>query len=988
MSTAFNVPDAADVVRDLERHAPALAPLVHLPGFRMEEVLSRPLELAETEDHMRAHFHHATAQLHDLHLVRSRLRILRHQALVRIALREIYALASVEQTAREMSYLAAGATNAALTACLRNARDTIGVARRLPAHDADTPSETRGQTSTSGSQDIEMTGNVVDEVPLVVLGMGKLGGGELNLGSDIDLCVFYETDDAWVQPAHPKHADITVNELYCKVVGQLARMLSEITEEGFCFRVDLRLRPEGSQGPLAQSFASAERYYESWGRTWERAALVRAAPIAGDLAAGREFLRSLRSFVYRKAVRPELAIEMAEMIDRSRRELRIDEARDLKLGHGGIREIEFFVQTLQLVWGGLHPELQCPNTLQALQQLEVLGLVSHVEAHTLRHAWSLMRQIEHRVQVRQGYQVHEIPRDESELSQLAVSLGWSCSEEFLQSLAASQSTVHQLFHTLQPGADHDPPAHAGGAHTAPWRRLHALCDRIASRAEGESLRADVMGELQLTDESIDEAMAHLQRLSKLPFLPLSEFHRERLPSLAPLLLRECALSANPLSALRSLADFFLRLPAIHPYGRLLSENPTLARRLIGLFGASPTLAGYVIGHPEELDDVLFSHDVPDSSAMRESHRSIFTSGPLLESWPDEEQFVDLVREKKRQLLLRLGVLYIDGKLDHVQASRALTQLAESQISTVLDYCLHATQQPDAAFVVVGVGKLGARELSFRSDLDLLFLHREPDLGALERLTKLAQRVLRLLSQPSRQGNGYTLDTRLRPSGSHGLLVLSADGFERHHATQAASWERQALIRARPVAGHHAMQVELSQMLDRVAYRAPISPDDVTHVKRRIERELGCETGFKQHVKYGFGGIVEIEFLTQFLQLQHHAQRELHTPNTVQALERMAPRQIRHTDAEVLLDAYHLYRRIEYACALLDDARDLTLQHGSPFMDSLARMLHVHAPTQAPPGEQLLSTYRRKAEAVREVYERVVAPIGASPPWHHDRPVRA
>jgi glutamate-ammonia-ligase adenylyltransferase len=317
-----------------------------------------------------------THETPDLDVVKRALRRTRDEALVRTALRELLAVVDVDATAREWSRVAACCTEHALAAA-----EDATEARNGP------PLDDRGERCV-----------------FTVLGMGKLGGSELNLGSDIDICFFYATDEGAAGTR-------TLNQHFGRVGTTLFDLLGDVTADGFAFRVDLRLRPEGSRGPVANSLASAERYYETWGRTWERAALLRATPIAGDILFGRALLDVVRPFVFRRQVDPGVAVELAAMLERARREQLRDDERDLKLGRGGIREAEFFVQSLQLVWGGRHPSLQVPGTLDALQRLHALGLVSNRDARNLDDAWGLLRRVEHRVQVMTPYATHASPRD-------------------------------------------------------------------------------------------------------------------------------------------------------------------------------------------------------------------------------------------------------------------------------------------------------------------------------------------------------------------------------------------------------------------------------------------------------------------------------------------------------------------------------------------------------------------------------------------------
>ena len=861
-------PEALELAAALGAHAPALLPLTIADPSILDDIRRRPLDRHRDAADLRRLFA-PVAALEDGPELHRALRRTRHRAMVRIALREILGLADIDRTAGELAALASAALDAALTACRRTLERRYGEARA-----ADGP------------------------VPLTALGMGKLGGGELNFGSDVDLIFFYGTDDAEVGDG----LETSVHELFTRLVRRATRALAEVTEDGFVFRVDLRLRPEGSRGPLANSLASAERYYESFGRDWERAALLRGRPIAGDPAFGAEVVEALRPFVFRRQVEPRLAEQMHELVRRSRRELAADPEQNVKLGRGGIREAEFFVQSLQLIWGGRHRELQVPGTIEGLRALRHLGLVSHADAAALEEAWALLRRVEHRIHMVAGYQTHDLPGDREELAR---SLGYADAARFEAALAEARAKVAALFDSLveRPDEEEDP--------------LAPLLEATLAGQPADELVELVEGTLAV-DDGVEGAthLARLARRASSPFGPLG--HRER-PALARLLLAEVHRAADPTLALRHMADFFLRNQ--HGFDAVLAEEPRLTRRLVGLFGASPGLAELLVGHPESLGRVFVGASVPSAAEIAEGHAS-------LAELEDAERFVSELRRLKREHGLRIGLAHVGDELGDRATQRLLTALADAQVEAAFRFALSESERKlgatETPMAVVGMGKLGGGELGFTSDLDLIFVYDgdgETDRGRalVELFSRTAQRALRLLSQLDAEGPGYEIDTRLRPSGSQGLLVVSRAAFERYHAERAQAWERQALVRARVVASSAAAFAErVGAELAETAY-ARGAPDAarVAELRGRMQRELAGERGHRYHPKLGYGGLVDVEFVAQCLQMRHGGDASVRRRHTLDALDALAEGgYLAPGDAEALADGYRFFRSVEQTAALL------------------------------------------------------------------------
>lgn len=913
-------PEALELARALGAHAPALFGLIVADPEILTDVQRRSLDRAEDDRTMEVVFA-AIGDLEDGPGLYESLRRQRHRAMVRIALREVLRFADIDQTAAELATLASVAIDAALRACRASVERKFG--------------------STS--------------VPISVLGMGKLGGGELNFGSDVDLIFFYESDDAEVEGGAT-----SVHELFSRVVRRTTRALSEVTEHGFVFRVDLRLRPEGSRGPVVNSLASAERYYASFGRDWERAALLRARPVAGDPTFGRTLIRALQPFVYRRAVQPEIAHSMHSLMQKARRDLGVED-RNIKLGRGGIREAEFFVQTLQLIWGGVHPELRVAGTMEGLDGLKAQGLVSHAESQALRSAWTLLRRVEHRIHMSRGYQTHDLP---DTLGELAVSLGFDDEVEFTKTLSEARDRVAALFDSLIDANPDD----AAEARNQPL--LEALRDDADAEHVASLLPAGIW--------DAHEAAAHLKRLARFPPSPFGALGRIHRPGLAGLLLDEAAAAADIDSAIRYMAEFFLK--GGFGWDKVLEQEPRLARRLMGLFGASPTLAQTLVGHPETLGEVVLGPSAPSIDTLRDAHEAIEAIG-------DVENFVGAMRTVKRERTLEVGMAYVDRELDLRAATKHLTALADMQIRSAFDFAfresVRSLGRPSSGMAVVGLGKLGGEELGFGSDLDLLFLYErdgETSKGKAyqEVFSRTAQRLLRLLSQPDAGGPGFETDARLRPGGSQGVLVTSVEAFRRYQKDRAECWEQQALIRARVVVSHG---FDVRDCLERAAFGAPPrNPERLDMLRRRMQLELAQEKAHRYHPKLGYGALVDVELLTQWLQMRHGSKPEVRRRHTLEALEALGSTgSIAPHVQDGLSDAYIFFRQVEQAIALLD-RRSGALSFGGPRALAVARAIGLSDRDGESPDQVLQAAWRRRATEVRALFDEHVHPVDAPSPW--------
>ncbi len=889
--------------------------------------------------------------------VRRGLRLFAQRERLRVAARELLPSegADVDVTARELSDLAQACLETATAEALRWAELRFGV-----------PLNARGE-----------------RCGFAVLGMGKLGGRELNCGSDVDLLPFYETDEGEVRAGGLRGAatDQTLHEHFSRVTQRLTATLEDVTDEGFCWRVDLRLRPEGSRGPLVNALSAAERYYETWGRTWERAALLRARPVAGDLAFGHVALDALAPFVWRKVVDPRIAVEMAELVVRGRTELSADPARDLKLGPGGIREVEFFVQSLQLIWGGREPSLRPSNTLDALRRLRARGLVTDRECRELESAYVRLRRLEHRVQFATGLQTHTLPRGEL-LETLARSSGFSSGSELEKDLDKTRRRVALRFASLTRRLDR-----AAGIDP----QLLAIFAAIDSGEEARVLASIAEGAVGVNFSSNASAdlARHLLALANRPDFPLGASARDRHPDLALQLLEALADAADPEQAARLLAAFFSRLQTPGVYARAMASDRQVLRKLVGLFGASSFLGESLVVHPELVESLLFARGVPTASRARRYVSEEIEDAARRATEDDESDpedvLVGALRHAKSRMLMEVGLAELSGELLPREATMVLSAVADAELDHAVTYAL-AEKGLKGGLAVVALGKLGGSEIGYGSDLDIFFLYEpgEDESGrTAEAYVRAAQRVLRLISAPHGNGPGYELDTRLRPSGSHGLLVVSLEAFARYHGLYADGskregpaegddWERQALVRARLCAGDKSMSDGFEALARKISYERPApAAERVHHFRMRMERELAREGARRYDVKLGRGGLVDIEFAVQWLQMRHGMDPRVRTTDTEAALTALEScGYLAPTTTGALREGYALLRRLEQALRIVHGTSASLIEVGAPGVAALARRMGFRGGSTTP-SERLFERYRAVTDDVRAAYLEVM-----------------
>ena len=837
------------------------------------------LEASREESQIRTEIEDAVSGVTDEAGLQKSLRKIRSLEMVRIAWRDIAGWAPIEETLRDLSLLAEAAVETALNAHFAWLAERFG-----------TPLNREGEPQN-----------------LVVLGMGKLGARELNYSSDIDLILAYRDDGELEDKKSTSHA-----EFYTRLARNLVRALDEKTEDGFVFRVDTRLRPFGESGPLVLHFEAFERYYEGQAREWERYAMIKARAIAGDRRGGVELERFLHPFVYRRYLDFRAFGELRELKRMISQELaRKGDHENVKLGKGGIREIEFIGQAFQLIRGGSEKSLQRREILGVLSALGTLGLLPEETVTELQAHYRTLRIIENRLQEYRDQQTHTLPKSSEQQLALAHALGFSDYAAFLEALAKIQHRVHQVFE-----------------------------DVIRADAQGGKTPFPLDGETEtlcesLTELGISAPQVWVQKLEA--FRTASSIRRlsprgaTEIRRLLPDLLVEIHQHPQSHETLDRLLKVLEAIASRNVYLTLLAENPAARTQLVALVGASPWFATTLGRHPVLLDELLdprsFLAPITREALKRDLHRKLEDLDP-----EDLEAFMLALRHYRQVVVLRIAAADIAGSLPLPEVSNALTALAETLLGAALTRSFAMTRErhgspkglrhPEAGFAVIAYGKLGGLELGYGSDLDLVFLYAgdaatETEgpkcVTAGEFYARVAQRILHILGTNTPAGILYETDLRLRPSGNSGLLVSSLEAFDAYQKHEAWTWEQQALVKARFVAGDtevgETFNTIRAQSLGRPRDRETLR-QEIVDMRGKMRAALETKDPGLFDLKQGAGGIVDIEFLVQFwvLAWSNAHPRLTEWTDVLRLLERLQEEQlIPEKDQHFLQEAYFTLR---------------------------------------------------------------------------------
>ncbi len=926
----------------------------------------------KSEQEMCVELRQSIADEADTATLKKGLRIFKSQEMLRIGARDLCGMAELEEVTEELSSLAA--------ACLQRAYEVCSVQLQAEygAPLLDTESGIPGEAA-------EFT----------ILGMGKFGGFELNFSSDIDLIYFYSSDRGQTagvsDPLGDQRNRISLHQYFTKLSELISKAIGQATEDGFVFRVDLRLRPEGNSGEMANSIAGGEIYYESWGQSWERSAMLKARPVAASKRLGEELLERLQPFIYRRhldyAMIEDIKI-MKQKIDRSLTREKEGEL-NLKLGQGGIREIEFFIQALQLINAGKKPGLRERNSLKALQLLCSDGLITSEERDNLTDAYRFLRTAEHRIQVVNEQQTHNLPTRPEDLTALARRCGFTHSEAFMAELQQHRDKVTAVFRDLFYTSEEELPSQVSP-------EVSFLFDDNAD----PDLCLDILEEKGFhPPEPAYESLKVLRHGGTKGYL--TERAHRRLDRIAPLLFQEVMHSPDPQMALSNMEKFLEACRrARGTYYALLAENPEIIKVLVSLFATSQFLSRNFIQHPEVLD-TLVSRSYAQNIKTLEGLAAELTE--LLDNAPDYEEQLNTLRRFRNEEFLRIALNDIYGHTPQGQITTQLSLVADVCLQKAMEisrselieryglpYCEAEDSPHEAGFAIIGMGKLGGMELNYHSDLDIIFIYEadgktrpvdgtDPDRFRPQTnqqyFVRLAQRIISVLTVLTQEGLVYEIDTRLRPSGNQGPLVSSLPAYRQYHEDSAASWERQALIKARVVSGSAGLTESFEALTAAIVYEQPLPDnlkDEIYRLRQRMEKELGKESAENRNIKTGRGGMVDVEFIAQYLQLLHGRQTlSLRCRNTVETLKILHSESLlSKIDCENLVNGYKFLRRLENKLRLVHDQSINQLTSEPVYLAKLARHLGYSEDNGRP--EQLFKDeYTRTTQIIRDIFERLL-----------------
>lgn len=870
--------------------------------------------------------------------VMSRLRVAKRRAAFLIALADLARIYDGKTTTRWLSALAEASISAAIDHLLLSSHE----AGKITVPDPAAPSRNSG---------------------LIVLGMGKLGAEELNYSSDIDVVVFFD-EMAGIVPNPDDAIDI-----FPRLMRRLVRILQERTADGYVFRTDLRLRPDPGSTPLAIPVDAAMNYYEGRGQNWERAAFIKARPVGGDIAAGRAFIRDLVPFVFRKyldyaAISDIHSIKRQIHAHKGHGAIAV-KGHNVKLGRGGIREIEFFVQTQQLIAGGRMPALRCRATEETLAELTKANWIDAETRDELATAYWFLRDVEHRIQMVRDEQTHLLPETDAELKRIAFMMGFADVSAFSEALVSTLKRVER---------------------------------RYAQLFEQETKLSSETGNLVFTGQGDDPDT--LETLRRLGFERPSDianvirtWHygryratqsveaRERLTELTPELLRVFGESKRADKALLRFDSFISGLPAGIQLFSLLGTNPALLSLIVNIMSSAPRLAEIIAAKPHVFDGMLdpsLMAELPTRDYLAERLKSFLAPARHY------EETLDLLRIFASEQRFLIGIRLLTGAIGGAMAARAFTYLADLIVEAAHEAVMKEIraahgEYPGGRVAVVGMGKLGSFELTAGSDIDIILLYDYDDtagessgpkpLDATRYFTRITQRLIAALSAPTAEGVLYEVDMRLRPSGNKGPVATRINAFEKYQRGEAWTWEHMALSRARLICGDEQLSLNAERIIGEVlSAKRDIAKiaKDVREMRGLIEQEKPPESIWD--LKLIPGGLIDIEFIAQYLRLIAPARGvgiDANGLSTAEALKLLGGSLMDRNDLDVCLEALHLYTEVSQLIRLCIDGTFDPKNTPSGLIELVCRA------GDCPDIRTLEAELKRLSKAVRKIFQATV-----------------
>lgn len=828
-----------------------------------------------------------------------------------------------------------------------------------------------------------------------IISLGKLGGRELNFSSDIDILYLYSSDDGETIKKNTTDSGdksgINIHEFYVRLSQMITKALTEITEDGNVFRVDLRLRPEGKKGDIAYSLRSYEIYYESWGETWERQALIKARVSAGSQSLGEEFIEMVRPFVYRKYLDFTAIEEIKKVKERIDSELLLKKKNvdNLKLGYGGIREIEFFVQSFQLIFGGKVQSIIGTNTLITLEKLLKETFITEDDFTKLTEAYVFLRELENRIQLSYGAQKHIIPEDKYERLILAKKMG-------IKDLG-KEKLVSQLINLY---SDH-------------VKNVRKIYDSLFYEKEEEESPYYI-----ITSDDRKTAVEYLKGFNFLnpekaistiillregeSFSHPSEKSKILFDKLLPHILKETSFLPEPDLALLNFERFISSGGSRENVYSFMLENDKVRELLLSLFGTSKFLSDILIRYPESFDTILNPGEWTVSKSKENLYNELSESLTRISLF---ENKMNEMRKFKNIEELKIGLRDFSFGVDLSETFRDLSNLADVYVKCALDIAvkelskrygipqiIRDTYIKHCPLLIMGLGKFGGRELDFGSDLDLIFVYEREGMTSVNGtknsipnhlyFQKLYEYIYKVIAGITEVGYGYKIDLRLRPEGKKGATVLPLERFDEYFKTRAETWERQALIKSRIVSGDENLGEKFINIVYKFVYEKRFEKEDISkimHIRERMEYELAMENEFKRDFKLGYGGLVDIEFIVQVLQLNYGGEiSELRVSNTIEAIEILSDKKILNkSDANTLLNAYKFLRKIESRLRIVHNTSLHSFEISPKAIESLAVRVGYEKKKGEKNKDGLLKEYKMYTESIRRLYEKIFNKLLAS-----------
>ncbi|WP_423302482.1 bifunctional [glutamate--ammonia ligase]-adenylyl-L-tyrosine phosphorylase/[glutamate--ammonia-ligase] adenylyltransferase [Deferribacter thermophilus] len=803
-------------------------------------------------------------------------------------------------------------------------------------------------------------GNVV---PFTIIGLGKLGGYELNFSSDIDIIYVYGSEKGKTSGEKP----ISNHEFFVKLGKEIFHHLSDRNEIGIVYRVDLRLRPDGEKGELALPLRSYEVYYEAYGQNWERMMLLKANPVAGDLELGNRFLEMVKPFVFRRSLDTKLINDLLDVKGKIQRriDLKGRNEKNVKLGFGGIREIEFIIQALQILNYPKNQNIVERNSLKAIEKLASNNILSESDAKFLSEAYRFLRKLEHMAQVENEFQTHTVPENSKNFDLYLERCGFKTKEEFEKKYLEITTKVNKLFNSIL---------------------QEAKTDETAILFDEELTEKDIA--LYLKSKNI----ANPEKCTKIikNIITGSKYRKRQaselkiIKAIFKLLIPEISKFDNPDEILSYFEKLLLRKSSIYLIYDLILEYPQLIQKLITIFSLSKHLSEIIVNNPNTIE-FLYDPMSPNIEMIKiyESLKEIISKPNI-----DEELEYELLRIKQKELLFNIGYLYLNKSINIVQTMYSLTNIARAftllafennfkKLISKYGYPI-TTDKKNSDYLILGLGKLGSFEISFGSDLDLIVLYEDNGytdsktnkITNQEFFSKLVQKVIHYLSTITYNGYLYKVDLRLRPSGSSGTLVTTLSSFDEYHKKSSMTWEKQALLRADVINNTSSLAEPFFKIKEKILFNSPITQDEIKEIyemRFRIEKEKGSPIT-KNDFKSGYGGLIDIEFVAQALQLKYaHTSELLKGTNTHYILHFLKDLNILSSrNFYALHNSYLFLRNIENLTRVYNNLSTSKLPSDSTLLYKIATFFGYNKENF----EKILSDFQSTRKTVRGAFNRI------------------